>query len=46
MVYVYRIAASNTIDEQVIDRLRGKATLQEALQNALKRLRAQEPTND
>ena len=36
-VYVYHLAARNTIDEAVIDRLQGKATVQEALQNAMRR---------
>lgn len=37
VVYIYHLAAEGTIDLDVIDRLRGKATVQEALQNAMKR---------
>jgi len=36
-VYITHLAAADTIDEDVIDRRRGKATVQEALQNAMRR---------
>ena len=37
-VYVYRIVADSTVDEDVLDRLEGKASVAEALQKRLSRI--------
>lgn len=39
-VYVYRIVARNTVDELVLARLQGKATMQQLLLDAMKRKKA------